>query len=446
MSGPKVVRIVTREERKIIKQKWLTRLKSKIASIEGYASKNGVLGEELKSALEKTLQHYQDISEDEYLKIESEVPNQIKFLEKEKKNLVQKVIKKRSSRWERFKNLKSTHNELRFLLKKKNIEFEDCEEPDVISEELMDEYSQRIDDLYKILKDVAFNEPKLSDEQIEIQKRLSSGNSLLSVEEWNSHQPKVLSKLSKLENTLKEMYVKGLSQTKIQEFIQKCSELDKKDINYPLLLDSLIIEVATFTKNQLELKKVKEALKNAVAQLEALELEMKFIGKWEELLISDDLTKLQEALEKATRLYEKESQKIITGTRREAIKKALKQAGYEVNDSMETAWVENGHLLVKKAKSSLYGVEFMSPKDLSRIQARVVADENRKNERTFGLDKNQEEIWCDEFDEIKEILENEDSSIIVDKMHEVGAIKLKEVILDKSNLRGFKNIKKGKRL
>jgi len=447
MSGPKVVRIVTPEERRIIKQKWLSRLKNKIADIKEYASKHGMLNEDLTTALKETLQHYQNISEDDYSKIEREVPNQIQYLEKEKKSLVRKIVKKRASKWETYKNLKSTHNELRFLLQKKNIDFEDFEEPTTISDDHIKKYSEKVDSLYKILKSSAFTEQNLTNEQLEIQKRLSSGNSLLSVETWrSSHPEKVVTRLKKLENTLKEMYLMELSQDKIQEFLKRCSDFNENDPKYPLLLDSLTIEAATFTKDQLTLREVKEALKNIIAQLETLVVEIKFIEKWKVLLKTDNLTALRDTLDNANRLYEKESQKIIVRTRREAIKKALKKAGYEVNDSMETAWVENGRLVIKKTQNSLYGVEFMSPKNLSRVQARVVADQNRTNERTPSLDKNQEEIWCDEFGEIREILENEDLLITVDKMQEAGAVKLKEVTLDKGYRPSSKSVRKGKQL
>lgn len=446
MSGPKIVRIVTPEERRIIKQKWLSRLQSKIAGIKEYALANDALSENLKESLEETLKYYQSISEDEYSKIEEEVPNQLRFLEEEKKNLVKKVVEKRSSQWDRYKSLKSRHNEIRSLLINKNIEFEDCEEPSVVSEEKLKNYSEKIEGLYKTLKDAVFSSPELTDYQIEIQRRLSTGNSLLSVEEWSSNQPKVISRLKKLEGTLKEMHVNGLSQEKIKEFIQRCNLLDEKDSKYLLLLDSLIIEVANFTKDQLELEKVKEALNDAIIQLEGLGIELKFIGKWKDQLKSDNLTQLQETLDKANRLYDEESQRIISEAKREAVKRALIKTGYKVNDSMKTAWVENGRLVVKKAKNSLYGVEFMNPKDMSRIQARVVADENRKNERSFELDKNQEEIWCDELDVIKEVLASEDLSIIIEKMQKPGAVKLKEVILDESYQKSHRTVKKSKGL
>ena len=50
MSGPKVVRIVTPEERKLIKLRWLTSLRNKGADIKKYASQHDVLDENLITA------------------------------------------------------------------------------------------------------------------------------------------------------------------------------------------------------------------------------------------------------------------------------------------------------------------------------------------------------------------------------------------------------------
>lgn len=444
MSGPKVVRIVTPAERKLIKQRWLTRLKNKIEQVKAYAIKHNMFKEELQAALNETLEYYQNISEDDYRKIEREVSGQIEFLDKEKKNLVKKVVKIRTSKWESFKNLKSTHNELRFLLKKKSIDFQDFDTPSSINE--IEEYREKVDYLYSLLKEASFDSQTLTDEQKAIQKRLSSGDSLLSVQEWHSNRPKVISRLKKLENVLKEMYISEISQNKIQEFMDRCAELDEEAPNYDLLLDSLTIQVAEFSKNQLALREAKEELKTAIDQLESLELNLSFIDKWTVLLNSDNLDAIKDSLEKAQYLYAEISEKIIVEARQKAIKKALQDAGYEINNTMETAWVENGSLVVKKAKSSLYGVEFMSPKNLSRIQARVVADKNRNHERSQDLDKNQEETWCDEFHDIKAILENQNLSIVVDKAEEAGIVKLKEVALGNDFVKREIQTKKIKKL
>lgn len=442
MSGPKIVRVVTPKERRMIKQKWLTHLRTKINSLKEYASENNVIDEKLNTALEETFDHYQNLSEDAYEKIEQEVPAQIEYLESEKKNLFKKVVKKRTSIWESYTNLRSTHNELRTLLKQKNIEFEDFKEPLVIIEDQIENYRKKVDQLYTVFKGSYIEEPQLTKLQLEIQQRLSAGDSLLSVEEWRKQHPTAVTRIKKLENTLKEMFVTDISQDKIQEFIRRCNELDTGNPNYPLLIDSLTIEAATYYKNQLALQSKREALNLLITQIEDLGVEAKFINLWKELIKSGELVELQDTLEKASQFYEKESEKIMVEARREAIINALEKAGYKVNDSMETAWVENGRLVVKKAPDSLYGVEFMSPKNLSRIQARVVADEDRTNERTPNLDKNQEEKWCNEFEEIRSILSSENLTIHIDKAQNPGVVKLKEVSLNKGyNKSGAQNTK-----
>ncbi|NRA90319.1 MAG: hypothetical protein HRU43_04245, partial [Simkaniaceae bacterium] len=401
MSGPKVVRIVTPEERRIIKSRLLARLKHKVESFKIRANKQEILDKELVTALNEMMEHYKGVSEDEYEKLEREIPAQIQYLENEKKKLVKKITEKRTSLWNRYKKAKSTHRELRRLLGEKNVSFEDFTGPILITDEHVAHYQQQVDILYETLKQAITKSENLTSEQKEIQTRLFANDSLLTVQEWSSEKPKELSRLKKFENTLEELYIDDLSQDKIQEFLRRSGELDQNNPQYVILLDSLILEAATFHKEQLELKVARKALSESLEQLQTLEVELNLIETGQKLLETDKASAIKEATEKAQQLYEQISENIIVETRRAAIKRALIKAGYEVNDSMETAWVENGKLVVKKAENSLYGVEFMSPKNLARIQARVVADENRSKERTPSLDKNQEDIWCGEFDKIR---------------------------------------------
>jgi len=103
MSGPKVVRIVTPQERQIIKDRWLSRLAQEVQKTIEYVQKNTVLDENLKKELEKRIKVYENLSIDDYRKIEREVPEQINFLKEERKKLHKKVIQTRASTWEVFK-------------------------------------------------------------------------------------------------------------------------------------------------------------------------------------------------------------------------------------------------------------------------------------------------------------------------------------------------------
>ncbi|MEH6658047.1 hypothetical protein [Leeuwenhoekiella marinoflava] len=431
MSGPKVVRIVTPQERRIIKNRWISHLTKAIVKMEAFARENGLFDDDLKKGLTETLAHYESLPAGDYQKIESEIPEQISYINKEHKKLKKRVIAKRTSDWELFKNLKSTHNELIALLSAKNITFENFSQPSVISKEHLKSYQVQIDGLYYLLlKESSTSVNKLSIEQMEIQQRLSKGDSMLSVSAWKSHLPKTQSRLTKLEKTLEDMYVHDISQEKIQALIARCALLDENAENYAVQLDSLILDAADFSRNERALREVREKLSDALRLIKTLGKDFNFIPHWEAKLQSVDLQDILQTAEKAEEFYEQVSEDLIFQAKRKAIRTALEKSGYEINDSMETAWVENGRLVVKKAANSLYGVEFMSPKNLSRIQARVVADEQRSNERSPSLDKKQEEIWCDDFDAIRSFLTNDDLDIIIDKMQDPGAVKLKEVPLN----------------
>ena len=62
MSGPKVVRIVTPQERQIIKNRWLSRLAQEVQKTKEYAQKNAILDENLKKELEKRIKFYENLS------------------------------------------------------------------------------------------------------------------------------------------------------------------------------------------------------------------------------------------------------------------------------------------------------------------------------------------------------------------------------------------------
>lgn len=445
MSGPKVVRIVTPQERQIIKDRWLSQLAFALKRTEDYARKNNLLDNDLEKGLSETHEHYANLSVDDYLKIEREVPQQIEYLNTELKKLKKRVASERTSDWDRFKNLKSTHNELKALSIEKNIAFEAFNAPLSIKKNNLKTYQAQIDNLYELLQKSISKTDELSEEQLAMQERLSQGDSMLSVTAWKVKLPGTKTRLKKLEDTLKEMHVHEMSQEKIQALIDRCGQLDSKQTNYDLQLDSLIIDAADLTKNELALREARENLSNSLLLIQTLGEDYKFVAQWKEKIQNSTLEDLLETAAKARKFYETTSENRIVEARRKAIRSALEKAGYTINDSMQTAWVENGRLIVKKATNSLYGIEIMSPTNLSRIQARVVADENRSNERSPSLDKNEEEVWCDNIDEIKSLFANEDLEIIIDKMEEPGAIPLKEVPLNSGYAARNQNIEKKRR-
>ncbi len=443
MSGPKIVRVVPSIAYKIKKQNCINLLENKVEELKSYATEHCLPIDQLEESMQEFVDHFYTTLEEKKILIEGDLILQIEFWDSELKKMKSNVKQLRLSKWEELTKLKSTHNELRNILSKHNIEFEDFDLPADLDH--LDDYRKKVDQLYEQYIDAMDSSKELTEEQKSIQERLLSGDSFLSVKEWRAKNPRMISRLTKLEGILKEMYISEISQPKIQEYLKRIGELDEQAFDYDMKLDSITLEAADFTRKQQVLAEAKNNLQLAIQLLQSLDFEIKFLDQWNEILQSEDLDLINETTAKAEQLYKTTTEDLIVDEKRKAILKALDQVGYEINEQMETAWVENGRLVVKKSKQSLYGVEFMSPKNMSRIQTRLVADQTRSNERSPSLDKQEEEKWCEEFEEITKILKDEELSVFIDRAEEAGAIKLKEVELDDAHKSGASTEKKPSR-
>ena len=61
---------------------------------------------------------------------------------------------------------------------------------------------------------------------------------------------------------------------------------------------------------------------------------------------------------------------MLADARRRAVLGGLAKLGYEVRESMSTAWAQEGRLVVRKPNTTDYGVELGGPSDVSRLQVR----------------------------------------------------------------------------
>jgi hypothetical protein len=108
--------------------------------------------------------------------------------------------------------------------------------------------------------------------------------------------------------------------------------------------------------------------------------------------------------------------------RRRAVLNGLAHLGYEIHEGMETAWASNGQIVAKKPSLPDYGVEIGGQAQTGRIQVRTVAlTENRDTRR----DKDVETLWCGEFSRLQELLAQQGDALIVERALGVGTVPLK---------------------
>jgi hypothetical protein len=137
-------------------------------------------------------------------------------------------------------------------------------------------------------------------------------------------------------------------------------------------------------------------------------------------------------------LVEAETRALAAAKRRNAVLNGLAALGYEVRETMATAWARDGRIVVHKPGMSDYGVELGSPADAARLQVRLVGAANPLTPRNAQRDRDQETIWCSDFERLRAVMDENNAATVVERAVEAGAQAVKTVQFDRpdaTNLR-----------
>lgn len=128
-------------------------------------------------------------------------------------------------------------------------------------------------------------------------------------------------------------------------------------------------------------------------------------------------------------MAEREAKSEAASARRRAVLSGLAALGYEVRESMATAWAQDGRLILRKPASADYGVELGASANLDRLQIRVVGADQPSQPRTTERDRDQEVIWCGEFDRLRADLAARGSDLVIERALGIGAQPVKSVAI-----------------
>ena len=119
---------------------------------------------------------------------------------------------------------------------------------------------------------------------------------------------------------------------------------------------------------------------------------------------------------------------IAANARREAILSALLGLGYEVDEGMETAWATEGQLVLRNAARPDYGVEITGTAEVERLQMRAVAFEDGDAASADAFrDRDAETIWCTEVGALRQQLAQAGTDLDIIKARAIGEVPLKRV-------------------
>jgi hypothetical protein len=201
-----------------------------------------------------------------------------------------------------------------------------------------------------------------------------------------------------------------------------------------LLTDSLVLDLSEHSRQRRSDASLGKRLRALRANLSTLgvpnarALELEITSMLESSVFKD----AEVIIARGTALVDSEMAILAAAARRRAVLEALAQLGYEVRDTMTTAWARDGRLVVRKPGATDYGVELGAPPDISRLQIRLVGSDQPSATRNFERDRDMETIWCSDFDRLRDLLGRHGGEMVIESALKAGAQPLETVTFDQA--------------
>lgn len=420
MSGPKVVRVVTREELVAAGESILRRLDRALAEWDRACTAVGVSPADLRASKERRNALEQMLRADRFAEFGQAAVAEIDFLgadaDRRREKAAQACAQERA-------RLHSGKELARVLLRQAA-----PDAPERFELERAAAGKLGLKDLDAVLarsRQTLFQPdiPQLGANQRALAARLAVGEKASDFEVWRRKLSASSPRLEALFGHIAELELLGQA--------VRASELQEETLAALTIPEDAVREMR-FDSLQLAIKRAKE---DAVEQ-EKLQRKAAFLGAElsRYLEAMEALQTLQAAargaipeLQAAISVGEQKLAELqaaeVAGARRRALLDGLQQLGYLVHEELSTVTsTAGGRIVVRNSASSGYGVEIAAGAAIEKLQVRTVAfDANRDSAGDIPA----EQRWCDDFGALKNALKARGSEIIVERAMGVGTVPIK---------------------
>jgi len=437
MSGPKVVRVVTREELEAIGRRQIAAVEAAMDNVQAVLARYGLQEPALENSLIERRQALRDLLEKgKFRELQSQAGLQVEFFRAKATELEKQAIASIEAARARRRRLSDAARSVASAIAATG-QAVPTELRDVVTRSLgaddraLADLQRVVDSSFKLLAPAAPSGGAVSDRQAELARRLTATDVRQTLAEWLAKQPTRADPLTtRLDLVLAELETLGDARLS-KEFAGRAAALaaEMSAGQRRLLADSLILDAGAATRRlrgiaatQLRLRELLGALATyttgdvfavAGAIKQALE-------RPAEAPPQDLVTQAEAALEAAQK-------QLAAAARRQAILGGLASLGYEVRETMATAWARDGRLVVRKPGSTDYGVELAAPADAARLQVRLVGAQTPAEPRSTARDRDQEAAWCSDFGQLQKVVAQAGGGIEIERALGVGVQAVKTV-------------------
>lgn len=430
MSGPKVVRVVTREELLAGSRTMLAQLDQ---SIERWASQSARLGNPDADAVRATQNRRQELEAllkaNRFRELLAQVPKETAFVDKSIDQMLERAAT--SAALTQGQAARRRANAA-FLLK------ELAPGAPRASAALLSSLrsianNRQPDDSADATLAAAFAltqseqaERTLTAQQIELARALQVAEKDTEYQRWRRmRESRTDSRLTRVRQHIAEIDLRG-GKDQAETFAKRLDtiELDQDEQNRGRRLDSLVLDLA----GALKLERDRAELMQRASRLRA---RSKVLGpegtvrERDQLIAaigSQDVEQLPAHIAETEAKLADHDRRMAAEQRRRAILEGLSRLGYQLGSSMATAFATQGRVVLRKASLPGYGVEISAPADAQRMQFRTVALSSSRDRRR---DVDAENLWCGDFSELQKLFVGSGASFTIEVAKAVGEVPLK---------------------
>ena len=419
MSGPKVIRVITRAELIATGEALLARLDAALGDWDMCAASVGASDPDRnafknrRDALERLLRA------DRFGEFARDATDEIGFLEADAEKRVEVAAQELAEERARLENGREIAV---FLLRKlgssaqERVALERAGAGELNLNELDSVLARARQELFK------YSDSQATDAQKALASRIAAGEKSVDFDAWQVRSASTSAQVTSLMTHVANLELLGAGEraVQLQKDVQGACAIEDDGVR-AMRLDSLVIVLRQAKEDAL----VMARLRRQATLLAA------------EAVDAPGCTKLIKFLAQAAKASQEELQTVVQGaqarlaeiraivaadSRRRAVLAGLQQLGYEVQEQLSTATTAGGRVIVRRNSDSNYGVEIVASADMERMQVRTVAmDEGRD----ISGDVPAEQRWCSDFDELQKRLKVQGTEVVIEKALGVGAVPVK---------------------
>jgi hypothetical protein len=466
MSGPKVVRIVTREEFIAIAKASLRRLDKEVRRWERSVDGDEASGRE---ALEATRQRrdalYAELAAENFDELSKRIAGELAYLRQDRDERIEHAAAHVATERRRQRRLATVAGELLAGIDDRT----GIDAPSTLRDSLQaaqrgqsnaETAQQAINEALILLTGSAglpgsnAADAAASQRQRELARRLAGDASLTTLATWlsgrddESSADPVQRATRRGEQALALFELEAVSAhdaTAVLAFTERVARLadEPSARRCAQLADSLVLELAAATHRRRQLNTLIAEAEALVADLADLEGQTpqgaatsSLAAEVAAIAADNPDTAAIDALETLSQKLRQQiggrRHQAAADARRRLVLDGMAKLGYQVNEGMQTAWAEHGRIVVGKTGGGDYGVELGGGTAADRLQLRTVAFAADPQRATTGSstgtdDKVAETAWCNEVEQLKAIAAAAGGELTVERARAVGEVPVKVV-------------------